>query len=94
MSSPVTIAWMRSQQIRHVDIWCQGKRESGWPCGNTGKLPIEGWAEALTMADLKRRLVCSRCGAIGECDVRPAWAELYVMEIPKSYGMMPPAPKK
>jgi hypothetical protein len=27
-----TIGYVRGLKIGHLDIWCEGKREGGWPC--------------------------------------------------------------
>jgi hypothetical protein len=35
-----TIGYVRSLKIGHLDIWCEGKREGGWPCHHNSSMNL------------------------------------------------------
>ena len=50
---PVTIALVRTHGVRQLLGYCNGKRESDWPCH--GELPIEQFSAEEALPDIQRR---------------------------------------
>ena len=44
-----TIGYVRGLKIGHLDIWCEGKREGGWPCHHNSRMSIEGLPDEMTL---------------------------------------------
>ena len=81
---PVTLAPVRAHGVRQLLVYCNGKRESDWPCHHSGELPIEQFSAEETLSEIQRR--CTICG----------WrrADLYSRQQAALYGgagwIMPP----
>ena len=83
---PVTIASVRTHGVRQLLVYCNGKRDSDWPCH--GELPIEQFSAEETLPDLQRRCRCTKRGW-RRADLRPDYSH----QQSTLYGggwMMPP----
>jgi len=70
------VGYVRSLRIRSLSIACEGKRLGGYGCDHCGQLDLAPYPDALSLKAIRRQLVCTACGAIGEAEVRPNWKEL------------------
>jgi hypothetical protein len=71
-----TVGYVRSLDISSLSVWCQGKRLGGYRCDHCADGSLAGYPDDLPTSAIERRLVCTRCGAIGAVDARPNWTEL------------------
>jgi hypothetical protein len=85
-----TIGYVRSLKIGHLTVWCQGKREGGWPCHHNSTMSIEGLPDEMTIVSIERRLRCEKCGSLGQAEVRPAWGEITSRPTSGGVGWMTP----
>jgi hypothetical protein len=85
---PVTIASVRAHGVRQLLDYCNGKRESDWPCHHHGELPIEQFSAGETLSEIQRH-AAARSAAGRRADLRPD----YSRQQAALYGggwMMPP----
>jgi len=85
-----TIGYVRSLNIGHLSVWCEGKREGGWPCHHSGTVSIAGLPDDMTLRSIERRMLCEACGAIGAAEVRPDWSEITARPSSGAAGWMTP----
>jgi hypothetical protein len=64
----MTLGNMRANGVRSIEVTC-------WGCRHEAVLNADRWADDLPMTLLDSRMVCTRCGLIGDADVRPNWKE-------------------
>ena len=57
--SPVTIASLRPHGVRHLLVYCNGKRDGDWPCHHHSELPIERFKAEETLSEIQRRCRCT-----------------------------------
>ena len=89
-----TIGYVRGLKIGRLCIWCEGKREGGWPCHHNSTMSIEGLPDELTLASIERRLRCEQCGSLGQAEVRPDWSEITSQPASKAAGWIMPSTGK
>jgi hypothetical protein len=63
-SQPATIGNARRNGVTELLVYC-----TGLVCSHSGTLPFDGLPDDLIIKSLDRRMVCTKCGRIG--DVRP-----------------------
>jgi hypothetical protein len=85
-----TIGYVRGLKVGHLCIWCEGKREGGWPCHHNSTMSIEGLPDEMTLVSIERRLRCEQCGSLGQAEVRPDWSELTSRPASTSVGWIKP----
>jgi hypothetical protein len=59
---------MRQQGVRNLDLRCG-------VCHHEALLNADHMADDVEIHSIDERLVCSRCGSVGQTDVRPNWLE-------------------
>jgi hypothetical protein len=65
---PMTLGNMRANGVRSIAIYC-------WTCHHDAVMNADRWPDDLPMTLFDPRMVCTRCGMIGNADVRPNWKE-------------------
>jgi hypothetical protein len=64
---PMDLANMRANGVRSLDVQCN-------KCRHREIVNVEHLSGNVTVASLRRRMVCTKCGTVG-ADVRPNWLE-------------------
>lgn len=89
-----TIGYVRSLKIGSLDVYCDGKREGGWPCHHHSVMSIYGLPDEMTLVSIERRLRCQNCGTLGKAEVRPAWTEITGRTNSGGVGWIAPSQKR
>jgi hypothetical protein len=64
----MTLGNMRANGVRSLKVHC-------WVCGHDAVLNSERWSDDLPLPKFTSRMACTRCGSIGNADLRPNWIE-------------------
>ena len=86
---PVTLAPVRAHGVRQLLVYCNGKRESDWPCHHSGELPIEQFSAEETLSEIQRRCRCTICGW-RRADLRPDYSRQQAALYGGAGWIMPP----
>src|SRR3954452_2051163 len=64
----MTAGNMRANGVRNLDLRC-------WLCHHTALMNADYLPDNFELMRIEPRLVCTRCGSIGQTNARPNWIE-------------------
>lgn len=70
-----TIGHYRGHGVTRLLIYCNGKREGGWPCFRYGRpvaVSIDDFPGEARLVDIEQKFRCDLCGCRA-ADLRPDW---------------------
>ena len=73
MTGQVTIASIRAHGVRHLLVYCRGKRTGDWPCHHEGTLSVDRFNADDALRDIEQRCRCTACGW-RRADLRPDYS--------------------